>query len=74
MVNLPSGRATHHDCKHEYPRLAEPYETTKSNPVWSSTTSEIVDPNSYTTSLAFAAAEVDGVAQPASASVDWSRM
>ena len=42
MVNLPSGRATHHDCKHEYPRLAEPYETTKSNPVWSSTTSEIV--------------------------------
>ncbi|MFZ1381474.1 MAG: hypothetical protein WAS54_01635 [Scrofimicrobium sp.] len=34
----------------------------------------LVDPNSYTTSLAFAAAEVDGVAQPASASVDWSRM
>ena len=57
-------------------RLAEPFAAlapTSTN-VGSSSTSEIVDPNSYTTSLAFAAAEVDGVAQPASASVDWSRM
>lgn len=32
MVNLPSGRATHHDCKHEYPRLAEPYERQSRTP------------------------------------------